>query len=279
MKLAQKIIINYYRAKLNFMAVLSPKWAAKSAFALFCTPYRKPRNVPPPIFEKCNLFSLEIENQKLWGYSWNENADKKALIIHGFESRAYQFDRYIGPLLKKGYAVYAMDAKAHGRSDGKTIVLPEYVAMIKGLTDKVGNFDAYISHSFGGMAISLFLEKYPNPEAKVVLLAPATETATAIRFFCTFFQLGPQVKREIENLVKQKSGKEVSFYSMKRIIPALSNHILWIHDTDDDITPYHDMEPLIHAELKHVEFMITDGLGHRRIYKENKVVKKVIEFL
>ncbi len=279
MKLAQQIIINTYRARLNFMSVFSSKWAAKSGFAIFCTPHRKPRNVPPPIFEKCKTFSLVVDNQKLWGFSWNASAERKALIIHGFESRSYQFDRYISPLIKKGYAVYAMDAKAHGESDGKTIVLPEYVAMIKVLSDKVGNFDAYISHSFGGMAISLYLEQFPNPTAKVVLLAPATETSTAIRFFCSFFQLNASVKHEIDNLVLQKSGKPVSFYSMKRIVPTLGNSILWIHDTDDDITPYADMKPLMDSEIENVEFLITEGLGHRRIYKENKVVKKVMEFL
>jgi hypothetical protein len=28
-----------------------------------------------------------------------------------------------------------------------------------------------------------------------------------------------------------------------------------------------------------IEFVITKGLGHRRIYRENKVVRRIVEFL
>jgi len=33
------------------------------------------------------------------------------------------------------------------------------------------------------------------------------------------------------------------------------------------------------ANYPNVEFVITKGLGHRRIYRDNKVVKAIVEFL
>lgn len=279
MKKAQQIIIFYLRAKLNLTAVFSVNKAARMAIDIFCTPYRKPRNVPPPIFLKSNEFDIEVEECRIHGYTWNETGRKKVLIVHGFESRAYNFDRYVVPLIRLGYTVYAMDAKAHGKSEGKTITAPETAKMIQVLEEKVGQFDGFICHSFGGIAVSLHQEKFNNPHARLVYIAPATETETALHKFCDFFRLNEKIRTEMDNIIFRAAGVRSSFYSIKRIMPNLKNPVLWIHDMDDDITPLSDVTPLIEVAPSNIEFMITEGLGHRRIYKDNKVHKKVIDFL
>jgi len=248
------------------------------AFEIFCTPFQKPRPVAPPIFKKSEEFSISVNGFRIWGYKWNENASSKILIVHGFESRAYNFDRYVTPLVKKGYAVYAMDAKAHGKSEGKTITAPETAEMIKVLEDLVGRFDGYICHSFGGISVAIHQELYNHPPARLVFLAPATETSTALEKFCSFFRLGKALQEEMDNLIFERAGVRAAHYSIKRIIPKISNPVLWIHDENDDITPLSDVKPLIDSKPEHVEFLITKGLGHRKIYKENQVQKKVIDF-
>jgi hypothetical protein len=54
---------------------------------------------------------------------------------------------------------------------------------------------------------------------------------------------------------------------------------LWCHDKDDDMTPLSDVEPIIEKGYSNFKFFITEGLGHRRIYRDNKVSKEVIDFL
>lgn len=216
---------------------------------------------------------------KIHGYKWNESANKKALIVHGFESRAYNFDRYVVPLMKLGFAVYAMDAKAHGKSEGKTITAPETAEMIHVLENQVGQFDGFVCHSFGGIAVALHQEKFNNPNAKLVFLAPATETSTALYKFCDFFRLNEKVRNEMEKIIFRSSGVGSSYFSIKRIMIKLKNPVLWVHDKDDDITPLSDVTPLIDSSPANIEFMITEGLGHRKIYKDNKVQRKVIDFL
>jgi pimeloyl-ACP methyl ester carboxylesterase len=279
MKTAQQLVVFYLRAKLNFQAVFSSKWAAKTAFQIFSTPYRKPRPVAPPVFEKSKPVQLSVNGLNIYGYCWNPENEKKILIIHGFESRAYNFDRYIQPIIKAGYGVYAMDAQAHGKSEGKTITVPEYTAMLRELERRVGKFNGYMAHSFGGLAISLYQENGNNENARIVLIAPATETTSAIDLFVRFFRLSNRVKEGIHKFIIDKSGKEPSYYSVRRALNQIKNPILWIHDEDDDITPLSDVKPIIESRPTNVEFMITVGLGHRRIYKDNKVVKKTISFL
>lgn len=279
MKNSQKILILLIKFKLRLISIFSVRWAAKAAIHVFTTPHRKPRPFMPPIFHTAEQFHIFVNNFKINGYRWQKDAGKKILIVHGFESKAYNFDRYVAPLLEKGYAVFAMDAQAHGLSEGKTITLPEYMAMLIELEKQVGSFDGYVSHSFGGIAVCLFEESFNHPHAKLVLIAPATETSTAIKLFCTFLNLNEIIRKAIHDYVFKKSGFTVEHFSIKRIAPNLKNQILWIHDENDDITPISDVKPIIESKQPNISFLITKGLGHRKIYKDSNVVKRVIDFL
>jgi pimeloyl-ACP methyl ester carboxylesterase len=279
MKTAQQLVIFYLRAKLNIMAAISTKWAVKTAFKIFSTPYRKPRSVAPPVFEKSSEIKLRVNGLNLYGYAWQTDRTNKILIIHGFESRAFNFDRYVQPLLNAGYGVYAMDAQAHGKSEGKTITVPEYVDMLRELEKQTGKFIGYMAHSFGGLAISLYKEQERDHLSKIVLIAPATETSSAINLFVRFFRLSSAMKKGINDYILKKSGKTTDYYSVKRAMLQITNPVLWIHDEDDDITPIEDTKPLLDEQPENIEFMITRGLGHRKIYKDNNVVKKIISFL
>lgn len=275
----QQMMLSYFKTKIRLASLASVRWGAQIAFDMFSTPYRKSKKPKPAIFKQAENIKITVNDCQINGYKWNPTANKQVLILHGFESRAYKFDMYIAPLLKNDWGITVMDAKAHGKSEGTQIILPDYVAMIETLEKKYGRFSGYVAHSFGGIAVSLHLEKSPHPAAKLVLIAPATETVTAIRLFSKIVGLKEQVVSTIDQLILERSGKPTSFYSLKRIVPLLSNKILWVHDQNDKITPLADVQPLIDQHPSHVEFVITTGLGHSRIYKEETVIEKVVDFL
>lgn len=275
----QQMMLSYFKTKIRLASLASVRWGAQIAFDMFSTPYRKSKKPKPTIFKQAENIKITVNDCQINGYKWNPSANKQLLILHGFESRAYKFDMYIAPLLNKGWGITIMDAKAHGKSEGKQIILPDYVAMIETLEKKYGKFSGYLAHSFGGIAVSLHLEKSPNDDAKLALIAPATETETAILLFSKIVGLKAQVVNTIDDLILEKSGKPTSFYSLKRIVPTLNNKILWVHDQNDKITPLSDVQPLIDKHPRHVEFVITNGLGHSRIYKEEKVIDRVVDFL
>lgn len=280
MKLAQKVAVNYLRAKLNLIAVVSKKKAAKKAFEIFSRPFRKVGKKIPAIFEKAEKLSFKQDGHAIKGYRFNHPAPHRVLILHGFESSARNFDRYITPLIRKGYEVLAFDAMAHGRSEGKNITLPDYIRTIENIQSLYGPVDRFMAHSFGGLALVLYLEKNSHSSAdKAVLIAPATETTTAIDSFFKFLDLNDEIRKEFDNYILKRSGVPPEYYSIKRALPLVQASVLWFHDEDDEITPIKDVHPIVEAKLPNVEFCFTQGLGHRRIYRENKVVKRVIEFL
>lgn len=280
MKFAQKLAVNYIRAKLNILAVISKRKAAREAFKIFSTPFRKPRKKNPPIFEKAEKLSFVIDGKTVRGYRWNHPSPRKIVIVHGFESNSKNFDRYISPLIKHCCEVLAFDAPAHGSSDGKRIQLPMYVGMLKRLVEYFGPVNGFLGHSFGGLAIAHYLESVKdNEDIRTVLIAPATETKTSINLFFDFLQLNGDVRKEFDQLIFEKAGVWPDHFSVRRAMKNIKGPVLWFHDEDDELTPLSDALVARDDQHANLEFVITKGLGHRKIYRENKVLRRSVEFL
>ena len=280
MKLAQKLVIGYYRVQLNIFSRLSKRKAAEKAFELFCTPYVSEKKKAPAVFEKAEKLHLKFDAYQLVGYRWNHPQTKKALILHGFSSTVKKFDHFIMPLVKKGYEVLAFDAPAHGESSGKTITGFQYKDAIKAVYDQFGPIHSFIAHSFGGLALSLFMEEQEYQEhKKIVLIAPASETERAVDSFADFLKIDDDVKEEMNRIIFERSGRQPNEISIRHAAKKIKADVLWIHDKDDDITPWSDAEKIQQDAHPNFQFMLTVGLGHRRIYRDNKVKKAVFEFL
>ncbi len=284
MKFSQHLALGYIRTKFKLLAAISKKKAAEKAFELFCTPQRRNLKQPPKIFEQAEKIQLKVEGINVKGWRWlPENAvnpTRKALIIHGFESSAINFDRYIRPLLRKGYEVLAVDAPAHGRSGSKQINAPLYKKTILAVYRQFGPIQSFMAHSFGGLAVCLALEEISHtPDYRLVLIAPATETTTAIETFFRFLKLDPAIRAEFDKVIIKKGGVSPAWYSIKRAMKHIRAKVLWIHDEEDEITPLGDALQVKEENHHNIQFVITKGLGHRRIYRDNKVTKQIVEFL
>lgn len=280
MKLAQKIAVGYMRTKFRILTAISKKMAAEKAFDLFCTPQFRNKKKLPKIFEEAEQIQFRFENQQITGYRWNHPAERKLMIIHGFESSVINFDRYIKPLTSKGYEVLAMDAPAHGRSTGKTINAVIYKDLIRHIYREYGPIQSFLAHSLGGLALCLALEEIKHDQNyRVVLIAPATETATAIDHFFQFLQLNNALRKEFEKRIIKLGGNPAEWYSIRRALQNIRAKVLWFHDEEDNITLLTDAMKVKEENLSNVEFVITKGLGHQKIYRDNKVSSAVIDFL
>jgi predicted alpha/beta hydrolase family esterase len=280
MKLAQKLMIGYFRTKLRVLSVLSKRKAAKSAFKLFCTPLRRSGRRTPAIFNQGEALQFVLNGCTVHGHRWKSSSSKKILIVHGFESSSRNFDRYISALINKGYEVIAFDAPAHGKSTGTQINLPDYLATIIKINELYGPLNGFIAHSFGGLAVAHFLETIPDNESiKAVLIAPATETITTINSFFDFLRLSKEVRTEFDRLIYERSGFYPGHFSVKRAMQHIKAEVLWFHDEDDELTPVQDALNVMKEGFPNIQFRITKGLGHRRIYRDNNVLNEIVDFL
>ena len=280
MALQQQLALRYIRTKFKLLSAISKKRAAEKAFELFCTPQHRNKKALPSIFEKAEKIQFPFLNYKIQGYRWNKGQEKKVLILHGFESSVVNFDHYVKPLLKKDYEVLAFDAPAHGRSTGKIFNALLYKEFIETIYRNYGPIKSFLAHSLGGLALSLALEDIEHDASyKVALIAPATETTTAVDFFFSYLKLDPTLRREFDQVILEKSGHPTEWFSITRAAKQIKATVLWVHDKDDNMTPYSDIQTLVNAHYPNVHFLITEGLGHRRIYRDSKVAKTIVEFL
>lgn len=280
MKLSQRFALSYIRTKFKLLSAFSKKKAAEQAFKLFCTPQSHDKNDLPEVFRQAEKLHFKFDQYDIVGYRWNKGGQRKALILHGFESSAINFGRYINPLTKKGYEVLVFDAPAHGRSSGKQVTAIIYSDFIKYIQENYGPVQSYVAHSFGSLALSLALTEIPHNESyRVALIAPATETTTAIEQFFQFLQLDAMVKSEFENIIVNLSGHPVSWFSINRAMKNIQAKILWMHDEDDKTTPLSDALKVKAENYPNVRFVITKGLGHSRIYRDDEVCRTVVDFL
>lgn len=280
MRFGQRLALQFIRTKFNLISLVSKRKAAEAAFELFCTPQHRNNKALPKIFEEAESIQFDFHHYKVQGYRWNSASDKKVLILHGFESSIVNFDRYVAPLMAKGYCVLGFDAPAHGRSSGQMINVLIYKEFVDTLQQRFGPIKSFIAHSFGGLAISLALEDWKNNEQyKAVLIAPATETTTAVDYLFSILKLPKSMRPEFEKVILEKGQHPTSWFSIARAAPHIAAQVLWLHDRDDDMTPIEDMEPIMEKGYPNFRFHITKGLGHRRIYRDNAVAAEIINFL
>ncbi len=283
MKLTQRVVISYYKAKFRTIGLLSPKKAAESAYRLFCTPYfGKPKRKAPPVFHKAEQLSFDIDDLTIRGFHWKpeKSNGRRVIIVHGFSSYSYKFENYVHLLFKEGFEVFAFDAPGHGISDGKLINALIYKNMLLRVEALYGPFDGFIGHSLGALATSLAMEEMKgNPDKKMVLIAPATETSTAIRQYCRILQIKEATKTALEQLIISIAHRPISYFSVNRAVQQVPTPTLWIHDKNDTICPFKDTLPIRQSHQPSLQFMATEGLGHNRIYHDRQVSKAVIQFL
>ncbi|RZM08676.1 MAG: alpha/beta fold hydrolase, partial [Pedobacter sp.] len=281
MKIQQKLAIGYIRNKLNVQAMLNKSRAAEKAFELFCTPLSRYTGKGSEVFLQSEKLSFDFEGNTVRGFRCNHPQDKKALILHGFSSSCHKFDHYAKAFIQKGFEVLAFDAPAHGASDGKTINALQYSEVIEKIVMLYGPVDVFLCHSLGGLAASLALEKIPhNEQTKLILIAPATETTSAINNAFSFLGLkNTQLRSELDEVIKRISGHDTGWFSIRRAIRNICASVLWIHDEDDDVTPLEDALKVKEDAPSNVQFMVTKGLGHRQVYRDGTVKDRVLAFL
>jgi pimeloyl-ACP methyl ester carboxylesterase len=129
------------------------------------------------------------------------------------------------------------------------------------------------------MATTFAMEKINDEKKKIVLIAPAAETASQVDIFFKMLHLSDSFRNFFNEEILRTRDLPVSWYSSIRAVKNFNAPILWIHDTDDNICPYKDIIDLQKENLPHIKFITTNGLGHNKIYRDAGVQKLVIDFL
>jgi pimeloyl-ACP methyl ester carboxylesterase len=281
---SERMYLQFLRTKFKTLGLLSPSVAAKFAFDLFSTPYPKfKKRKAPAIFNQAKAMQVTVSDGILInGFEWNASKPNglTVLIAHGYASYTYKFEQYIQPLLKSGFRVLGFDAPAHGLSKGKQINALIYKDAIEHIIKVCGPIDHFIGHSLGGLTMALIAENMENPKMhKFVLIAPATKTTTTLDGFFQMMHLSTEIREAFMQELKNRTEFPVTYFEADRAVQKFEGPLLWVHDEGDKVCPYKDLVNFKNNAPDNIKFLITNGLGHNKVYKTPEVIDKIVSFL
>jgi hypothetical protein len=131
MKLAQKIAINYLRARLNMLAVISHQGLQTRRSSLSLRHNTGPKDLPRISLIRVRGFIFYRMVKRSKAGNGMKLREKNYWYYMDMNHQYANFDHHISRGIKNGYAVYAFDAPAHGNSEGKKINLLDYIEMIR----------------------------------------------------------------------------------------------------------------------------------------------------
>lgn len=263
----------------KILQYIAPPLATKFAIKLFKTPIRfktpEREKMMAKSAKKELLFIPEL-NKKVMVYTYGYSK-RKVLLLHGWSGRGTQLYKIADTLLENGFMTISFDGPAHGKSTGKTTMMNEFVITTKLIEEKYGPFEIAIGHSLGGMAILNSIKQGLKIQRAVIIGAGDIITDIIIDFV-NKLQLKPKMVTKIKQHFYKKFGEDIDDYSASTAAKKVLTPTLVIHDTEDKdvlVSCAHN----IRQNLKHGEILITNGLGHRRILKDNFVIQRIVEFI
>jgi hypothetical protein len=66
---------------------------------------------------------------------------------------------------------------------------------------------------------------------------------------------------------------------VSRACEHIKAQVLFLQDKQDLLTPLSDVEPIIEKAYPNFKFVISEGLGHRKIYKDKRTLQVISDFL
>lgn len=280
-KLIQSIHIpqkikSYFKVLQFFSKSITTKIAVKS--------FQKPINFNRPereqhMWESAQKKSIKINalNKEIdvlsYGYS-----KKKVLLVHGWSGRSTQLFMIADKLLENGYMIISFDAPAHGSSEGKYTSMPEFIDCIHQLNEEFGPFDAAVGHSFGGTSLYNSYVQGKFPLKTLVTISAADLISDVIKNFTQNLGLKSIIANKMKTYYDTLLGYDVNNFSSSVKAQKIKTPTLVVHDTlDGDVAV--SCAKNIRQNLQNGSLLITEGLGHTKILRDNETMDKIVDFI
>ncbi len=270
----------YFPQIFKILCVLSPRLAAAWAIKIFATPIRIPRpDSEKEMFESAKKFKL---SNGISAFEWGPANAPLVMLIHGWNGRGTQLSPFAKNLIANNFRVVALDGPGHGESPAGPDGMTNPVHYSQFIIDAQRELDAsgahcVIAHSFGGGCSALAARRGLKTKSLVLVASPAFNERV-VDFFANGIGIDEKTKvlfiKRIISLTKMHP-KEINIGLIGR---ELNLPLLIVHDRNDSAVDYQSA-----TSIKDLwpgsKLLTTEGLGHRRIMKDQKVLKEVSDFI
>jgi pimeloyl-ACP methyl ester carboxylesterase len=274
LKIPQLIIIS---AKI--CAFISTKLATIYAAKLFTTPIK--HKVPKRELEMDSksikrTINIPVIDKNIVTYEYGKSKNK-ILLVHGWSGRGTQLFKIADAFLKAGYSTISFDAPAHGKSQGKTTIMSEFIQSILEIEKQFGPFEIAVGHSLGGMSV-LNAIKDGLKVNKAIIIGSGDVVQDILDEFTSKLGLKPEMSIKLRDHFEQKYEVKMDDFSAYKAAQKIKTPVLVIHDNDDpEVSVKAGIH--IHENLENGHLFLTDGLGHRKILGNQNVINKILDFI
>ena len=254
-----------------------PRLTARYAIKVFATPTRIPRPISETeVYETSKKYFLK---NGIAAFEWGNNEHPLVLLIHGWNGRGTQIGAFAKSLVEKNYRVVALDGPGHGISPGKMTNPKHYAEFILNAQQELapGGAHSIIAHSFGGGS-AVLAATYGLKVKSIVLIASPAFYERVVQFFAGQIGLSKKAEAIFTEMVSEFAGIHPRELNIGNLGSKLKIPALIVHDEDDKAVQYKWGQAIVSAWPGSILFT-TQGLGHRRVLKDQKVIAYVTDFI
>lgn len=274
------------RAAVQTAYFFSDKLGTSVAERLFTTPRRHPR----PERERSVLATARHGRVRVtlrspgWNgaripvatYHWG--LGPTVLLVHGWEGRGSQLGAFVEPLVAAGMSVVAFDAPGHGSSPEHRLYLTDLADCIADVAASVGPLHGIIAHSFGAAGVLLANTRNGVRATRNAMIAPNVIIDDSFEKFSRALGLDGSDRAALEESVSAHAGVSVDALDLRNLAAHRDDALLVVHDRDDKEVGFIHAERLA-ATWPQAQLRATNGLGHRRVLRDESVIAAVVEFV
>lgn len=257
---------------------MSPRWASRAAARIFCTPI--PTKLATRHFMApagVRVESLPFERTSLTLYHWPAaEGAPQVLLTHGWGGWGLQMAALAEALSAAGWAPVVIDQPAHGRSDGWSSTLPQFVRALSYVSARLGRVEALVGHSMGGSAAAIAVAN-GLAVRRLVLIASPTSMLKVTYDYARAFRLSERTRTGMVLHLESREGMVFERMDSAMTAPRVHVPTLIVHDSGDTTVP-HAEGRMLAEQLPDARLLTTEGLGHRRLLKDAVVVDAVAQF-
>jgi pimeloyl-ACP methyl ester carboxylesterase len=275
--------IRAFRMALTAAERVWPAMAVRLSTRLFLTP------LPPKWLHRRSSWRRDwreehwpFEDASLTLYSPPAAPDAPVVLLaHGWGGHAGQMLSLAEAVAARGLRPVLMEMPGHGASRGHTSTLPQFARALEYVTARLQQqgftMRALVAHSLGASA-GAFVTARGLAVQRLVLLAPAASPPEYTRLFARVFGLSERTRAAMQKRIEEREGILMPQFEPGAVGPRLHAPTLVVHDRGDRINRFADGQAYAHA-IRDSRFVATEGLGHRKILGDAKVLGEVAIFV
>jgi pimeloyl-ACP methyl ester carboxylesterase len=265
-----------FRFGFQTLSRICPSQTEHLAAWLFCHPMRgKVAPEEQAVLDGGHAFTLNACGHDLAAWSWGDGPT--VLLHHGWNGRAAHMTGFVRPLLDAGYSVVTYDAPAHGESPGRITAMPEMARVLREVAFRLGGIHGVVAHSVGGAATLLAIRNGLKLD-RAVLLAPPSDMRGFIDLFGEHIGLPQRSQQGMARRAAAWFGIDWRQMEVAHWAEGDRPPVLVFHDRGDRVVPWGHGER-IRAVWGRAELITTEGLGHRRVRRDDDVIRRAVSFL